>query len=174
MKPVKEAVPEWEEGIICVLGVLTILLHWKGAFQMGWLTNSTVRIEENGGWVLSEFGEDVFPVMQTWEFSNKGLAWLDTLLHPCMYVSYREALRKHWDRDLRKCALGDLTAAKCTGFTLLVVPGRAAQVVYGVGLEAKSALLLGPALEPARCWSLSHRTPELQALCWLRHWRSPV
>lgn len=92
-------------------------------------------------------------------------------LHPCMYVSFHGALRKHWDRDLRKCAQ---TAAKCTGFTLLVAPGRAAQVVCGVGLKAKSALLLGPALEPARCWSLSCRAPELQTLCWLSHWRSQL
>lgn len=45
---------------------------------------------------------------------------------------------------------------------LLVAPGRAAaQVVCGVGLKAKSALLLSPAPEPARCWSLRSRTPEL-------------
>lgn len=50
MKPVKEAFPEWDEGIICVLGVLTILTaSGRGAFEIRWHTNSRVRIEENGG-----------------------------------------------------------------------------------------------------------------------------
>lgn len=50
MKPVKEAFPEWDEGTICVLGVLTILTALgRGAFEISWHTNSRVRIEENGG-----------------------------------------------------------------------------------------------------------------------------
>lgn len=39
--------------------------------------------------------------------------------------------------------LPDFSAAKGTGFMLRVVPARAAQVVCGAGLGAKSAPLLG-------------------------------